>query len=197
MHMVLHPLSGRLLVLAPFLLLGCGLFEPRSPEAPTGPGSNNRPATDASIVMDNLQTAIEERNELNYASCLSTPLAGNGRPFSFTPSRDVGAVYASVFSDWSVLNEQEYFHNLFATNSSFSNLTLTLKNSLVTADSVLYSYDYTLTCVHANTPVTARGSLQFTLATDDRGIWSIFRWIDYSLPTNDMTWSQLKASYVN
>jgi hypothetical protein len=181
------------------ILTSCGLFEPRTPEDPTQSSLNFRPPTDPTIVISNLQNAIDERNVANYASCFTDPSKA-GRPFFFTPSADAGAQYAGVFSGWTFTQEQSYFQNLVAKSSptAFSNLLLTMKSTAVTADSVSYSYDYILTFEHNETgfPKTAKGNLQFTLVTDNSNFWTISRWIDFKTG-EDITWSMFKGKFSN
>lgn len=189
----------RAATIIPALLVSCGLFEPRTPEDPSQASLNFRPPTDPAIVIANLQSAIDQKNVANYASCFADPMKV-GRPFLFAPSAEASAQYAGVFSSWSFTQEQSYFQNLVAKSSptAFSNLLLTLKTSAVTADSVIYSYDYILTFEHNEIgfPKTARGNLQFTLVTDNSNFWTIYRWIDFKTG-GDITWSMFKGKFSN
>jgi len=195
--------AGRLLHPFLFLLLfpfpGCGLFGPRDPEPPTQSGLNNRPPTEPSIVIANLQSAIDQKNIVNYAGCFADPSKGNP-PFVFIPSADAGALYAGVLSTWSYNDEQAYFQNLIARSpaQAFSSLSLTLKTSTVSADSVVYSYDYVLVFEHTDPgfPRTARGALQFTLRVDNSNFWMIQRWVDFRT-TADISWSHFKGNFSN
>ena len=195
MGVVLLILCGVLISSSP----GCGLFEPRTPEAPSQPSLNSNPPTDPTIVIANLQSAIDQKNVANYISCFADPLKTT-RTFVFTASADASALYAGVLSSWTRDEEQSYFQNLIARSPSgaFASLLLTLKSSTVTPDSVVYNYDYTFTFEHADPgfPKTARGNLQFTLATDNNNFWMIYRWIDYKT-TNDATWSLFKGKFAN
>jgi hypothetical protein len=191
-----HPLAAAIF---PAVLISCGIFEPRTPEDPSQASLNFRPPTDPVIVIANLQSAIDQKNVANYASCFADPMKV-GRPFLFTPSAEASAQYAGVFSSWSFTQEQSYFQNLVAKSSpaAFSNLLLTLKTSAVTADSVIYSYDYILTFEHNEIgfPKTARGNLQFTLVTDNSNFWTIYRWNDFKTG-GDITWSMFKGKFSN
>jgi hypothetical protein len=186
----------------PALLLqagGCGLFEPRDPEDPSQSSLNFKPPTEPSIVIDNLQSAIEQKNAANYVSCFSDEAKGQPA-FVFSPSPDAAALYAAAFEHWTVEDEQSYFLNLVARSSAqaFASLTLTAKGSTVTADSVVYSYDYTLVFEHSETgfPRTARGTLQFTLRVSQSNIWMIQRWVDFNT-TSDISWSHFKGKFSN
>jgi hypothetical protein len=178
---------------------GCGLFEPRSPEPPAQSSLDFRPPTDPSIVIENLQSAIDQKNVANYVNCFSD-VAKQQRRFVFIPSAEGSAQYGGVFANWSLSEEQSYFQNLTAKSAptAFSNLVLTLKSSVVSADSVVYNYDYTLTFEHsdASFPKTASGNLQFSLGADNSNFWSIYRWIDFGTG-NDITWSLFKGKFSN
>ena len=180
-------------------LPGCGLFEPRTPEDPTQQSLNLRPPTDPTIVIANLQSAIDQKNVANYMSCFPDPLKSS-RQFIFTPSADASALYAGVLTAWNRDEEQAYFQNLIARSAptAFSSLLLTLQSSTVTPDSVVYNYDYTFTFEHSDPgfPKSARGNLQFTLGTDNNNFWMIYRWIDIKT-TNDATWSLFKGKFAN
>lgn len=118
----------------------------------------------------------------------------------FVPSPEGREQYAAVFSDWTAGDEQAYFRNLVArgVTNGFSNLFLVPRDSVITADSVIYSFDYTFTFEHTEPgfPVTARGNLQFTLVPDANNFWAISRWSDFKTAT-DITWSLFKGKFGN
>ena len=178
---------------------GCGLFEPRTPEAPTESGGQFPPATDPRVTITNLQTSIDLKSVQNYVQCLSNP-STDGRTFSFTPSSEGSAQYASVFRSWSAAEEQAYFQNLSVrtTPTSKSSLTLNEKSFFLSADSALAEYDYTFTFEHTDPsfPKVASGNLQFALIRNGSNIWTISRWSDFKT-TNDPTWSLFKGKFSN
>jgi hypothetical protein len=178
---------------------GCGLFEPRSPEAPTQSSQTFLPATDPLIVISNLQDAIEQKSVPNYMQCLADPLAGV-HIFLFVPSSEGTAQYGSLFRTWSTAEEQAYFQNLTTrtTPASISKLDLTEKTRSLAADSALLEYDYTLTFENtaAGFPSRASGNLQFALQRSSSNIWTIYRWTDFKT-TNDITWSLFKGKFSN
>jgi hypothetical protein len=202
MNAIVRPHSSRLAVPAVLLLLAvgaCGLFEPREAEQPTESGLNFVPPTDPGIVISNLQAAIDQKNAANYIACFSD-VARQGRPFVFIPSAEAIAQYAAVLADWDLAKEEAYFQNLIARSptTAFSSLVLTLQSSIVSADSVLYEFDYIFSFGHNEQgfPQTARGRLQFTLGVDASTFWSIHRWIDFK-STEDATWSLFKGKFGN
>ena len=178
---------------------GCGLFEPRSPEAPTQSSQTFLPATDPLIVISNLQDAIEQKSVPNYMQCLADPLAGV-HIFLFVPSSEGTAQYGSLFRTWSTAEEQAYFQNLTTrtTPASISKLDLTEKTRSLAADSALLEYDYTLTFENtaAGFPSRSSGNLQFALQRSSTNIWTIYRWTDFKT-TNDITWSLFKGKFSN
>jgi hypothetical protein len=191
--------AGRLCLCGLLLLSvhGCGLFEPREPEGPSQSSLNFKPPTEPSVVIANLQSAIEQKNVANYVSCFADEAKGNP-PFIFTPSPDAAALYAAALEQWTLNDEQSYFQNLIArsTAQSFSSLALTPKGSTVSADSVVYTYDYTLVFEH-NTPGfpgSARGTLQLTLRASQSNFWMIQRWVDFKT-TSDISWSHFKGKF--
>jgi len=178
---------------------GCGLFEPRSPEAPTQSSQTFLPATDPLIVVSNLQSAIEQKSVPNYVQCLADPAAGL-HTFLFVPSSEGTAQYGSLFRNWSTVEEQAYFQNLTTrtTPASLSKLDLTAKTASLSADSALLEYDYTLTFENtvAGFPSRASGDLQFALQRSSSNIWTIYRWTDFKT-TSDITWSLFKGKFSN
>jgi len=181
------------------VLQGCGLFEPRQPEEPSQSSLNFKPPTEPSIVIANLQSAIEQKNAANYISCFADPAKGNP-PFVFTPSPEAAGLYTAALEAWTLNDEQAYFQNLIARSApqAFSSLSLTSKGSTVSADSVVYGYDYTLVFEHNDPsfPKTARGTLQFTLRVSQSNFWMIQRWVDFKT-TGDISWSHFKGKFSN
>ena len=130
---------------------GCGLFEPRDPEEPSQSSLNNRPPTEPSIVIANLQSAVEQRNPTNYVTCFSDEARG-AQPFIFIPSADAAAAYGGTLSAWTLDEERSYFQNLVARSGqqAYASLTLNLKTTTVTSDSVVSAYDYILVFEHSD-----------------------------------------------
>jgi hypothetical protein len=188
-----------LLVAVTLMLQGCGLFDTRNPEEPSQSSSDFRPPTVPEVVIENLRNAIAQKNIENYINCLADPVR-TGREYEFVPSPEAGAQYPSVFTSWSFGDERTYFQNLIAKAraNGFAQLHLTPRSSVVTADSVVYNYDYILTFEHTETGFEsmARGNLQFSLAPDNTNFWSIHRWSDFKTGDN-ITWSQFKGRFSN
>lgn len=182
-------------------LLGCGIFEPREPERPTQSGSSFEPPYSAETVISNVQSAIAAKNLENYMACFSDP-ARSQRGFVFVPSGPGWAQYSGELSSWDRDKEREYMRNLIAHTSSnaFSSLQLVRRSFVVTTDTVVYNYTYTLIFQHDGQVMsdsTARGELQFSLGADNTGWWSIYRWVDSPLTptTTILTWSSFKGGF--
>ncbi len=199
-----HRLPGALMTgFVPVLLLagaaGCGLFEPRDPEEPSQSSLNYRPPTEPTVVIANLQSAVEQRNQANYISCFSDAARG-AQPFVFIPSADAAASYGGTLAFWTLDDERSYFQNLIARSGqqAYASLSLTLKTTTVTSDSVVSAYDYILVFEHNESgfPRTARGSMQFTFREDASNFWAIQRWVDFKT-TNDVSWSDFKGKFSN
>ncbi len=189
-----------LVLIAGIALCGwaCGLFEPRAAEDPTQAGSNYQPALDAPTVITNLTNAISQKDETNYIRCFSEPVAG-GRIFTFIASAEGLAQYGSILSTWTRNDELNYFRNLHARSgpTSYSNLQLNEKSPPnVTADSVVYYFDYTFQFEHTDKtfPTVAQGSLTFTIVPDNNGQWAIAHWVDFKT-TSAISWSMFKGKF--
>jgi len=176
---------------------GCDLLQTRDPESPSGQSSSFEPATTPSIVITNLQNAVQEKNKENYRRCL-VDTSFSDKEFQFQPTAEAAARYVSVFTGWSVTSEEEYFRNLSESRGGsvarldFFNQTTTTQSQ----DEVLFAAKYHLVFQHQNSnlPQEARGNLQFYIARDQRSTWSIYRWID-TRDTSQTTWSDFKATF--
>jgi hypothetical protein len=199
LHLCAIPLLSLMLALSLSSMPGCGLFEPRDPEQPSQSSLNFQPPTEPSIVISNLQSAVEEKNAANYISCFSDESKGQ-LAFVFSPSPDAAGLYGAALANWTLNDEQAYFQNLIARSSSgaFATLSLSSKGATVSADSVVYSYDYTLVFEHnvSGFATTARGTLQFTLRVSQSNFWAIQRWVDFKT-TTDLSWSHFKGKFSN
>ncbi|CAN5416662.1 hypothetical protein BH10BAC5_BH10BAC5_19000 [soil metagenome] len=181
------------------LVQGCGLFDTRDVETPTGPRSNFIPPTSPSIVIDNFISAISQKDINNYSNCLSDT-SNSGRRFVFIPDVQSQSNYP-VFNSWDRNKETGYFTNLVNQTSleSPSNLFLSNVTSTLSNDSAVYNADYLFLFTHNRTNLTktARGSLRFNIRVDGRNLWSINSWSDFKSQASDTTWSVVKANFVN
>ena len=188
-----------LLTVIPAIIVGsCSLLDTREPEQPSQSSDDFLPPTTPESVISNLENSIAQKNIQNYIHCFADP-SRTAHAFTFVPSAEAAAQYPSVLNLWTYAEEQSYMSNLIsmAMPGGFSSLLLTPRSSVISADSVVYSYDYLLTFQHTQSgfPASARGNLQFTIGVDNSN-WSIFRWSDFKT-TTDITWSSFKGNFSN
>lgn len=186
--------------LAAVAMLGsCTLFSTREPENPITNRSAHQVPTSPDIVVQNLLTAIREKNPANYASCfVGDSVAGIPTLYSFQPSADAQSLYPALFANWSVENEQRYFASLLLDldNTTIPSVELQPSAStIVEPSSSIYTYDYTLIPQQQ----LYRGKMRLTIIRLANGNWAIHQWTDESLPNqqSEQTWSFLKAAYGN
>ncbi len=106
----------------------------------------------------------------------------------------------SVWSNWSIQDEQTYISNLFANltgvNGGLLNLTeVDLQD--VSADSLRYVGNYVYQVRHADTTITNefRGQLSYVIKRNEFNEWAIHRWEDIET-VPDSSWSLLKLTYI-
>jgi len=188
--------NGLSLVIGIFSLVGlsCSLFDPREAEDPIISSCISLPPTNAGLVLQNLQCAVEDKHVANYKACFDSSLV-------FIPSSDAIVLYPGVLNNWTYSNEQSYFSNLVSRSvpNGFSSLVLTRLDSIISADSVTYTIRYSLIFEHTELgfPITAHGNLQFTLGTNNLGSWMIHRWSDSRTNDSLITWSSFKGRFSN
>ncbi len=190
--------SPLLLTVLALLLSGCGIFETRTPQAPQQGRSAFQPPASPDIVVQNLVSAIAERDVNNYVACLSDTSLG-GRMFKFIPSATAARQYESIFQYWDKISEQYYFNNLTNQSSTSSSSALLLSSVQLVPqgpDSAYYQANYTLLWPNkvSGNPQQVQGNLQFYLGADRNGMWSIYRWVDSGIG-DSLTWSDLKARF--
>jgi len=188
-----------------FLFVGCDMFSTREPEKPTNSSGTFSPPTSPSIVIDNLQNAIKEKNTENYVLCLADTTRSAKRKFVFNPSGDVAARFVTLFTSWDIANERQYMLSMLSKISSDEFPQLTLSNNrfdVITPDSAVFVSDYSLIANHTSTsaPTKVSGIIRFTIVPDITGLWAISRWSDANLEQGGIiqsTWSEMKAQFSN
>ena len=172
------------------VLQSCDIFQTRDTQPPSQGTSCNKPATDHSVVHDNLMCALSESNVENYIKCF---VDTNYHPYIYESSADV----QQSFLQWNLESEQRSFQNMTASLSGTASLTDSLYNKVVTPgspSSAVYFLNYSLFVPHQDSraPKFVRGSMELYMIEDSLHRWSIYRWVDKKT-TNDSTWSYLKA----
>jgi hypothetical protein len=179
-----------------FGICSCGLFTPRTADPPKEISSKNVPATDASLVFQNMIYAFQEGNDFYYSQTISDS------SFIFTASGRASQRYGELV-DWNKTKEHGYFKNVISSLPKNSNVTLEFTTVASTnySDSCDLVQMYTLNVpgsVGGGLAKVYKGQAQFSLGRDPlNGNWYIHRWVDYELNSSDSTWSDLKGAFVN
>lgn len=185
------------------LLAGCDMFSTRTPEEPDKGKSSFIPPTSAQIVVSNFISAIEEKNADNYILCLADTSQSDKFSFYFKPTADAFSIYSSIYANWNLFSERNYFNKLISIVPPEKKPQLVLTNSrfeVLLPDSAVFVADYELDVDHELNTVDKKfkGTLQFSIFPRTNGWWSIKSW--YDLKSNGdsiQSWSFLKAQLVN
>lgn len=173
---------------------GCGIFDTRDPEPPETVRSTYTLPTTAGIVIDNIESAIAQKNSDNYLKCLSST------NYQYVPDSRSQQNYELIFSTWNQLAEKKYLDNLILV-TQINNSVLFLDNRRMTqinSDSALFQANYIVVFQHnlQNIPKSARGNLTLNISTDNE-LFYIKKWEDFRQNDTDFTWSELKAKFSN
>ncbi len=176
----------------------------RTPEDPTGSRSSFTPPTSPDIVLDNFRNAVIEKNTENFMLCLADPTSRSRYPYSFEPSAEVRARFATLFTRWSLQSERQAFLSMLARLTQDDRPSLEFTNASVafsSPDSTVYVTDYTLRVNHglSSLPTTLNGTMALTITPETTGQWSISSWRDAkrTSDTVESTWSLIKAQLSN
>lgn len=173
----------------------CDIFSTRAPEEPRGAGSAFVPPTEPSITLQNLRTAISERNWANYLQCIVDTSDEN---YVFVPTLSAQSVYD--FSRWDRASEGQYFRNLSAASSQEpSQLYFYEQDTSRSGFTFSFRAKYYLLFPHTRPQLSqvAQGRLEFSIELSPRNnLWYIVRWIDYP-DTSQTTWSHFKGAFLN
>ncbi len=186
-------------ILACLIFVSCQLFKTRSPELPTeisGQSNWKQPIT-PDITLENLRNAIYDRNTENYIRCFIDSNFSD-KKFTFIPTQEAQVQYPEIFRNWNLNSERNYFNNIKANvpSGNVSELILSGSFQSLGTDSAVYYATYLVNFQHTlkDIPQSARGNLQFYLASDRNGNWAIYKWIDLKIQ-NEFSWSELKAKF--
>lgn len=190
--------------LAYFVLSSCTIFTTRTPEPPDTRRSSFQPPTSSQVVLANLTSSIREKNIENYIQCLVAGDSGTVQQrYTFEPSSEAAARFASVFIGWNVVKERQYFTAFTAKVPMASSPVLQLTNDrfeFMSPDSVVYVADYLLRTNAQQNGVASEfsGRMRLTIAPFASGFWAIRRWSDQTLTqSSSASWSVLKAQFAN
>ncbi|TAE23540.1 MAG: hypothetical protein EAZ92_14460 [Candidatus Kapaibacterium sp.] len=182
----------------------CTFFTTRTPEPPDTRRSSFQPPTSSQVVISNIQAAIREKNIENYIQSFVAGDSGTAQQrFSFEPSAEAAARFASVFIGWNVVKERQSFTAFTAKIPAAAAPTILLSNDrfeLMSPDSVVFVADYVL---RPNAPQSGIGTefagrMRISIVSFANGFWAIRRWTDQALPqSQSASWSVLKAQFAN
>lgn len=174
------------------LLAGCGLFEPRVPEAPVLEGGTYVQPDTPDRVVDNLTEAVREANAGNYRRSLDDG-------FTFRPTAAVQATDIAYWGTWGRPEEEGYFAALVAALQPGATPTLTLSDeALVYLSDDRYTFEarYRLAVPHRRTdaPTVVEGRLVWEIVQRSDGLWRLAGWADEAVD-GVPAWSDLKVAF--
>ncbi len=181
----------------------CDMFSTRNPEEPDRGKSSYVPPTSPSIVVSNFISAIAEKNVENYLLCFADTSKSDKFYFQFKPTADAFSLYSSIFANWSIHSERNYFNKLINNIPADILPQISFKNTrfeVLLPDSAVFVADYELNIKHLINSVKKHfnGRLQFAIYPRDNGLWSIKSWYDYDVNKDTVqSWSFLKAQLAN
>lgn len=195
--------SGHIIISATLALAaaGCGLFETRGPENPINAGSSFEPPTTPTVVLRNLESALNAANANDYRKCFSDTTKGLPA-FVFFPSTQGIAAAPTKFTGWGVQQEEQYIRNIFADLQQGGIASVTFTPSEVTdvpiGDSVQFNASYKVNFPHTRTGAEreAEGTLYFTMRLSRQNEWYITSWQDF-MRDGKSSWSLIKARFVD
>jgi hypothetical protein len=180
-----------------FVLIGCDIFTSRDPETPDQSKSSYVDAFERKTVIQNLINAFSDKNVNDYLKSFSN-LNFTNRPFFFVPSSTALTRYQTIWVDWNLTSEVQYFNNVINTvpDESPVNLTLSIEEDSFSllGDSLRYSSNYSISVPQrSGDPSIFEGNVEFSMILDSRSIWVIYFWKDNAV--GDIpSWSDLKGT---
>ncbi len=183
---------GVLLIL--FMLSACEFLQTRDAEEPNTTRDDFMPSTSPEILFRNLTNAFKNKVTENYLACFVDP-SFTDKPFVFVPTASASVIY-SVFQNWDLNSERDYFTSL--TNALPKETPIILSLSQLGyaqyGDSAVYDFSYVINLNYENENLapTYQGNLKFTIVLDARQQWVISRWVDFE-QEGMPSWSELKG----
>jgi hypothetical protein len=175
-------------------------FATRSVEAPDNTQKSDifDVPTSYDKVFSNLKFALEQKNVVNYMSCLVDASITGVPPYQFVPDP---SNQWNELANWQMEDERNYVNKLFKAASKISFEYLSdpdpqlIDNSIDIAETRFFLYKLT---INTDTEVVFSGKARMRLVKNELSLWSVFLWEDFRDETdNPDTWSELKARYRN
>ncbi|UOQ51322.1 hypothetical protein [Hymenobacter cellulosivorans] len=186
-------LRRRWLLLLALPLLCAACFQIREPE-PADAVSDWISPTQIDILLANFTAAVQRANVTNYERCFSGPA------YRFVPDPTAAGTATSLFANWSVSEERDYFNSLRRrmTPSATNQLTLTdRRDQLFTADSAEVSALYQLRLTQQDTAFRTNlveGNIRL-LVRRRNNEWKIAGWRDQRTSARG-TWTDVKKYFI-
>lgn len=182
-------------------IVSCGVFDTREPENPVNAGSAFESPTTPSLVLRNLESALNTANAGDYRKCFSD--TSKGLPdFSFVASAQGISAAPTKFAQWGAEQEESYIRNLFSELQGGGVSSVRFSPQEVTdvpiADSLQFTAEYEVSFPHMreNAEREAKGTLYFTFRRSRQNEWYITTWQDVAA-ANETSWSLIKARFVD
>ncbi|WP_375435813.1 hypothetical protein [uncultured Hymenobacter sp.] len=167
-------------------------FSLREPETPDAASDYQAP-TNIEILLANFTAAVQTLNTVNYERSFSGP------QYRFVPDPTSAGTAATLFTNWSVSEERDYFNSLRRRSAAPSNqLTLTTRPyQFFTADSAEVSALYQLRIVQTDTAFQStmlEGNIRL-LVRRRNNEWKIAGWRDQRT-SSALSWTDLKKYFI-
>lgn len=182
------PLWG---LLALVLLPAC--FELREPEPPDA-ASDWLPPTQIDILLNNFTAAVQTLNTVNYERCFTGP------QYRFVPDPTSAGTATTLFTNWSVSEERDYFNSLRRRSPLNGRQQLTFssrRDQFFTPDSAEVSALYQLRIAQSDTAFRStllEGNIRL-LVRRRSNEWKIAGWRDQRT-SNAASWTDLKKYFI-
>lgn len=188
-----------------FSIIGCEIFSTREPEKPGESKYNFVPPTEPSLVVQNFEYSIKEKNLENFIKCFS-PDGSPKTAYKFYPAQTALSSFSSIFDNWSIESERRVFNSVISLLTEETSPVLYWQNRKPISeypDSAIFESEYFLqfnfTSTDNSIPVVYQGTIRLTMLPSENGLWSISSWYDFDLQKDSIntTWSFLKAKMYN
>ncbi|MCX5801378.1 MAG: hypothetical protein NTX17_08335 [Candidatus Eisenbacteria bacterium] len=182
-------------VLVSVLVCGCGLFEPRTPEAPGTGGTPWIPPTAPETVLVNIENSMYGKVIGNYVQNFTDDLAFHPDP---SDSVELSATQPTVYDNWTLDVERTVTQAIFD-QAALLDLAFTQRDAPVYVDSdhcvLYYTYLLQVTLKTGGTEYF-RGLVEFHMRREGGSNWYVYVWIDKRDPDflSSRTWGNLKGT---
>ena len=171
------------LVLISLLLVGCGLFDIRDPEEPTGTEVPYVTPVERYLALKNLETATEARFAGNFQRAFAQDYV-----FRFD------ALDAGTDTTWNLDRDLQALTNLFENAPEDVDLTWTIRDSAYYGDDFYYgNLGYRVVFRASATDSVLIGGKCFLYFRYQGSEWLVYRWADIYDETADKTWGYARS----